>query len=122
MNWTNFLLMLTLLYLSYYGINLLYDVFKSRKPVKDANTDEILFFDDDNQPQLIIPPEEQLEIDVDASNSLHDSVVENVVDENSDRQIESTSNFIQTTGAVSLTELFSLAKSNLIHYTGEISY
>jgi hypothetical protein len=34
MNWTNFLLTLTLVYLAYYGFNLLYDLLMKRKPPK----------------------------------------------------------------------------------------
>jgi hypothetical protein len=53
MNWTNFLLILTLSYLSYYGLNLLYDLFMSRKSSSPTGKDDTLFFEEDIQPQII---------------------------------------------------------------------
>lgn len=121
MNWTNFLLTLTLLYLSYYGLNLLYDLFKARKPPKDDSAGEVLFFDEDVKPQLILPKEEQPE---DLDNSAEGMEVESIpkVTVEADGQIIPSSNLIQSTGAVGLKELFNLAKDNLIEFTGAISY
>lgn len=122
MNWTNFLLTLTLLYLSYYGINLLYDMLRARKPLKDVSADELLFFDQETNPQLIIPNQEPLE-DYDGSS---DQVIDIDLDEpkleTADRYVNASSNLIHSTGAVGLKELFNLAKDNLIEYTGAISY
>lgn len=122
MNWTNFLLILTLLYLTYYGLNLLYDLFRIRKPPKDDSDGEVLFFDEDTKPQLILPNEEPLEdfndlshLSVEKTSSLQLTNVPNA-------PMYTSSNLIQSTGGVGLRELFSLAKGHLIEYTGAISY
>ncbi|MCA5006141.1 hypothetical protein [Sphingobacterium bovistauri] len=122
MNWTNFLLILTLLYLTYYGLNLLYDLFRARKPIKNESAEELLFFDEDIQPQLILPKEEpQQDVDRISQPSI-DMEFDYQILEQTAKETQASTNPIQSTGAVSLKELFSLAKINLIEYTGEISY
>ncbi|MBE8714834.1 hypothetical protein [Sphingobacterium hungaricum] len=121
MNWTNFLLTLTLLYLSYYGLNLLYDLFRARKATRHDSAGEVLFFDEDVKPQLILPKEEQPE---DLDSSTEGIEVESIpqITALPSPQVVPSSDLIQSTGAVGLKELFNLAKDNLIEFTGAISY
>jgi len=119
MNWTTFLLTLTLIYLAYFGVNLLYDLLSLRKPPKEKESDEILFFEEDIKPQLIIPKEEQQQ-DMDDF-SIHKNEVQEA-DGFRNHQVYESFNPMQSTGAVALKELFNLAKNDLIEYTGAINY
>jgi len=122
MNWTNFLVILTLLYLTYYGLNLLYDLFKDRRTVRDDSDDEFLFFDENIKPQLIVP-EDSPEVDfVELQNQSLDVETDSHINNTAIVHVSESSNLIESTGAVRLNELFNLAKSNLIEYTGTISY
>ena len=57
MNWTSFLITLALAYMAYYGLNLLFDLLISRKPPKTDSTGDVLFFDEDIRPEIIVPAE-----------------------------------------------------------------
>lgn len=118
MNWTNFILLLTLIYLTYYGLNILYDLLRAQKTPKDNGTEELLFFDDEITPQLIVPNED---VDVFA-NQTGEMDTDFLQAELVDTSIVESVNFIQSTGAVGLQEMYNLAKANLIEYTGAISY
>lgn len=122
MNWTNFLLLLTLIYLTYYGLNILYDLFRTQKPPKEKGTEELLFFEDDIPPQLIVPAELSLDDVDDLANQSIDIELDHQELTFTDTFEDESVNFIQSTGAVELQELYNLAKANLIEYTGAISY
>ena len=122
MNWTNFLLLLTLIYLTYYGLNILYDLFRVQKPPKDKGTEELLFFEDDITPQLIVPTELSLDDVDDLVNQSIDMELDHQELTFTDTFEDESVNFIQSTGAVGLLEMYNLAKANLIEYTGAISY
>lgn len=117
MNWTSFLFTLALVYLAYYGLNLLYDMLRTRRPPKTDSTGDVLFFDEDVRPEIIVPPEEPApQADADPETP-HIPQATDMPDE--PRGLSGT---IRSTGAVGLRELFHLAKDNLIEYTGDISY
>lgn len=122
MNWTNFLLILTLLYLTYFGINLFYDFIRARKPPKDESSEDILFFDDDIIPELILPKEPSSERFEELSDQLVDNFTAVELPETEDWQRQASLNPIQSTGGVRMQELFGLAKNRLIQYTEALSY
>ncbi|VTP91428.1 hypothetical protein [Sphingobacterium daejeonense] len=118
MNWTTFLLTLTLAYAAYYGLNLLFDLLITRKPPASQDNDEILFFEEHTEPQLIdyqeepepvVPPEPEPR-----------EVPQPPVGKNGQQNIASA--IIHATGAVGLKQLFSLAKGDLIEHTRAIPY
>ena len=122
MNWTNFLLILTLLYLCYYGINLLFDLRNLRKPPKDDNAEELLFFDDDSKPQLIEAEKSPIQQLFDIPPVLMDIDYNEPITEAAASPAQDSSNPIYATGAVGMNEMLSLAKKDLIVFTGELSY
>ncbi len=122
MNWTNFLLILTLLYLTYFGINLFYDFIRARKPPKDGSSEDMLFFDDDIIPQLILPKELSSERFDELPDQLVDNLTAVELPETKDWQQQASLNPIHSTGGVRMQELFGLAKNKLIQYTEALSY
>jgi hypothetical protein len=108
MNWSHFILILTGVYLAYYGINLIADLCLTKKPPAPENDQERLFFDETIEPQLITYEEDTEQPQVVA-----------LPPENSGSLPGST---LESTGAVNLKELFRLAQNNLIDYTGAIRY
>lgn len=115
MNWTSFLLTLTLAYLAYYGLNLLYDMFMSRRSPKSESDGDTLFFEEHVQPEIIEYTEEPVP-DPEPEN------VEPPQSSTSTGTAQGISGNILSTGAVGLAELFNLAKNNLIEHTGTIPY
>lgn len=109
MNWSHFILILTGVYLAYYGINLMADLCLTKKTPPVENEQEALFFDEDIQPQLITYDE------VPASSEAPANAV-------SEQTGSLPNNGLESTGAVNLKELFRLAQNNLIDYTGAIRY
>jgi hypothetical protein len=120
MNWTNFLLTLTLVYLAYYGFNMLYDLLMKRKPPKADTTGDLLFFDEDVRPEIveltdepepepaeIVPPEPQQEQRIATATA---------------SPPQGLSGIIHATGGVSIQGLYNLLKDDVIEYTGDISY
>jgi len=109
MNWTQFSLNLLTLYFLYYMLNICFDLIKSgKRDVTDPTQDELVF-SEEHQPKRIQPEQNFAEL----------STTPNI--ESNTRQAISSGK-IQTTGGVSLKELFSLAQSNLIEYTKAIPY
>lgn len=124
MNWTSFLITLALAYMAYYGLNLLFDLLISRKPPKTDSTGDVLFFDEDVRPEIIVPAEvPDPQTDKATVTAVQDETPE--MPQTSGTMDEPTpqlSGPVRSTGAVGLRELFNLAKDNLIEYTGDISY
>lgn len=115
MNWTNFFLILTLSYLSYYGLNLLYDLFMGRKPSSSPGKDDTLFFEEDIQPQIITyTPGPAADQAVEENEPIAATILP--------KTSRSIAGNVFSTGAVSLKELFNLAKNNLIEHTSTIPY
>lgn len=115
MNWTNFLLILTLSYLSYYGLNLLYDLFMGRKSSSPTRKDDMLFFEEDIQPQIITYSPGPT---ADQALEENEPIAATMLPKTS----RTLSGNVFSTGAVSLKELFNLAKNNLIEHTSSIPY
>ena len=109
MNWTKFVFILTIVYSLYYLLNILFDLFKSRGNLSLSESVHELVFSEAEQPK-------QVDIDevVDDKSQIMDS-------EPSSRRVIS-SGPLQSTGGVSIKQLFSLAQSDLIEYTKAIPY
>lgn len=124
MNWTSFLVTLALAYMAYYGLNLLFDLLISRKPPKADNPGDVLFFDEDVKPEIIVPTEQPSPQAVTEQVTVVQPEMPSApqATETRNEPPPQLSGSIRSTGAVGLKELFNLAKDNLIEYTGEISY
>ncbi|WP_316786589.1 hypothetical protein [Pedobacter frigiditerrae] len=109
MNWTQFLLSLAAVYCLYYLLNVLFDLLRSRGQSASEAGQEELIFSEEHQPT-------QINSDGTAASLAKDSApgVEG-------RQSISSGQ-LQSTGGVSLKQLFSLAQSDLIEYTKAIPY
>lgn len=122
MNWTNFLITLTLAYLAYYGFNLLYDLLVARKLPKADSTDEVLYFDEDATPEIVEPSDIPSPETGPATAAQSESPEPAPATAAPPMPPQGLSGKLWSTGAVGIKELFGLAKDNLIEYTGEISY
>lgn len=118
MNWTTFLLTLTLVYAAYYGLNLLFDLLITRKPPASQDNDEILFFEEHTEPQLIDYKEEPEPADLPEPEP--QDVPLPPAEKNGQQNIASA--IIHATGAIGLKQLFNLAKDDLIEHTRAIPY
>lgn len=117
MNWTSFLITLALIYLAYYGLNLLYDLLTARRPPGSESTGDVLFFDEDVRPEIIEPADDPL-----PQTATEPSEPDTPPPAAAAPPAGGLSGKVLSTGAVGLKELFNLAKDNLIEYTGDISY
>lgn len=109
MNWTQFLLSLAAVYSLYYLLNFLFDLLRSRgQPANERSQDELVF-PEEHQPKQVSSGETVFQ-------ESHHSESEPI-----GRQAIS-SGPLQSTGGVSLKQLFSLAQSDLIEYTKAIPY
>ncbi|MFD0764510.1 hypothetical protein ACFQZI_06575 [Mucilaginibacter lutimaris] len=93
MNWMKFMLWLSIIYLAYYAVVLLWDFLRSRKLPADERSD-IISFDDDSEPVREIPAPEP--------------------------EVYNAS--VLSSGGVSLKQLFSLAREEAIEYTRPVSF
>ncbi|QPH38662.1 hypothetical protein [Pedobacter endophyticus] len=108
MSWINFLTVIFIVYLVYYCLNLLFDLFLSpRIPNGDISEDE-LFFTETHTPELI------------TANRTIDPVKEEA--EKEKPIVFFPSGPTNASGGISLKHLFSLAKNNLIEHTRTIPY
>lgn len=109
MNWTQFLLSLAAVYSLYYLLNVLFDLLRSRgQPAAEAGHDELVFTEE-HQPRQVSadePPAGEAK-GPDAEPRSRQAI---------------SSGPLQSTGGVSLKQLFSLAQSDLIEYTKAIPY
>lgn len=103
MNWTQFLISLAAAYLFYYVLNVLYDLFRAGGNGQTETDQDELVFSEENTAQ---PVGEETADPAEAAPT---------------RQVIS-SGPLQSTGAVSLKQLFSLAQSDLIECTKAIPY
>lgn len=115
MNWTNFLVFLTLAYLTYYGLNLLYDLLMGRKPSSPKKNQDTLIFEEDIQPEILTYAPSEIPEQIVAED-------EPIVSTTLPKASQGTAGNVFSTGAIGLKELFSLAKNNLIEYTSAIPY
>jgi hypothetical protein len=109
MNWTQFLLSLAAVYSLYYLLNVLFDLLRSRgQPAAEGGQDELVFTEE-HQPRHVSGDEPS------AGESQGP-------DANPKSRQAISSGPLQSTGGVSLKQLFSLAQSDLIEYTKAIPY
>lgn len=113
MTWTNFLLILLVIYLTYYGLNVLFDLFMARKQPAYESDQDVLFFNEGVSPELITYEEE-------SETPVQLSEPEN--QESKMTKSDFSTGLLKTTGGVSIKELFNLAKDDLIEYTRAIPY
>src|SRR5260370_20649899 len=105
MNWNHFLLLLTVLYLGYYTINIIADLYLKKSPPGADAAQDVLFFSEDSQPEIIIyedAPEKQVP--------------------QPDQPHTYPSPAFESTVTVSLKELIRVAQAGLIQYTKAIPY
>lgn len=115
MKWSEFLFIIMAGYLVYYGMNVIYDLALSGRVAEEDSGGEVLYFKEDEQPELIVYKE--------AAPEIERMPPPFVPKENRAQAVQGlSSGILSATGAVSLKELFNLAKNNLIEYTGTIRY
>ena len=108
MNWTQFLLALAALYLSYYLLNIIFDLLRTAgPPSQDVLGQELVFSEE------TIPEEIPLE--------MHDAAAGGPQIEEQTKQSIS-SGPLQSSGAVGISELLGLAQAGRIEYTKTIPY
>ncbi len=109
MNWTQFILSLVGIYFIYYLLNLLFDLLRPRQGAAENSGQQELTFFEEHQPEIVMDEVEEGEV-VKYEAELQES-----------RQAM-PSGILQSTGGVSLKQLFSLAQSDLIEFTRTIPY
>ena len=110
MNWNHFLLLLTAIYLGYYAINIIADLYLKKSPPGTDAGQDVLFFSEDSQPEIIIYEDtpEQAATPPDTAMPAQPQAY--------------PSPTLESTGAVSLKELIRVAQAGLIQYTKAIPY
>src|SRR3546814_18534078 len=103
MTWTQFLTAIAVVYAIYYALNLLSDILKSWKSGGENSDTEELFFREDVKPELVAPNEESFD---------------ETPQDSGPRPVPGP--LIQSTGGVSIKQLFALASNDLIEYTKAI--
>lgn len=106
MNWIQFTLYLSTLYLGYYGLNLMYDFYRNNKlgnEPKNVRNGEISFPEIHPSTKVELPDEE-------------------IPNDNFENDGAITSGPIESSGGVSIKELLSLAQNDLIEFTKAIAY
>jgi len=106
MTWTTFLLSLAILYSIYYSLNISFDLLKSRRLPAKKEDHETLFFEDNLVPELVVLQEKEIQ-------------TQTGEEELANRCLPIT---LQSSGGVTVEQLISLAKANLIEYTRGIPY
>lgn len=115
MNWNHFLLLLIGIYLGYYAVNILTDLYLKQTAPGGETDQDVLFFSEDSQPEIIV----------------YDDNPEPLVTKNQELQPASPEPDAQksypipplvSTGAVSLKELNKVALAGLLQYTKAIPY
>lgn len=111
MSWTNFLIIIFIVYLVYYSLNLFFDLLISPKTSSGEIAEDELFFSRTFSPELITlrdepetPPAVPDKTDAPGPSPVF------------------ASGPIGSSGGVGLKQLFSLAKNNLIEHTRAIPY
>jgi hypothetical protein len=115
MNWNHFILLLCGIYLGYYAVNILADLYLKKKVPGEEPDQDVLFFSDDSQPEIILyedVPQSQ-------AAATHVGQLDLAIQETSQAY---PSPGIESTGAVSLKELISAAQAGLVQYTKAIPY
>jgi hypothetical protein len=114
MNWNHFILLLIGIYLGYYAVNIIADLYLKKKPQGVDQDQDILFFSEDSQPEIIIYDDEPEQTGPAAPVRQQDLL--------SREQESLPSPALESTGAVSLKDLIRVAQAGLIQYTRAIPY
>ncbi|WP_207423772.1 hypothetical protein [Desertivirga brevis] len=109
MKWSQFLLYLSSIYMLYYSINFLFDFLRFKRYERQVPEDETIFFAGEVEPTLVVTQDEPVEV------AKPPSVNPVII---SSYPIED----LQSTGGVSLKELFELAKQDVIQLTRPIPF
>lgn len=113
--WTQFLTGVATGYFGYYSLNLIADMMRrTRTAAATEDQPEELFFDDEEAPILVLPSgtaDEGASGEPDIEEESAPPVVPTVI-----------GGPVESTGAVSIRELFQLARMDLIEYTRAIPY
>lgn len=115
MNWNHFILLLTGIYLGYYAVNILADLYLKKKSQTITEDQDVLFFSEESQPEIILYDEEPEQIVNEASAPQENLPRQEIAESYPAPALEST-------GAVSLKELIRVAQAGLIQYTKAIPY
>lgn len=115
MNWNHFILLLTGTYLGYYAINIIADLYLKRKPPGEEANQDVLFFSEDSQPEIILYDDEPEQPVAAGPMSQPNLPAPEPMQAYPVPAIEST-------GAVSLKELIRTAQQGLLQYTKAIPY
>ena len=115
MNWNHFILLLIGIYLGYYAINILADLYLKRKPQGVETDQDVLFFSEDAQPEIIIYDDQPEQAATAAPAQQQDLL-------GREAQESLPSPTLESTGAVSLKDLIRVAQAGLIQYTRAIPY
>jgi hypothetical protein len=113
--WTQFLTAMATAYFGYYSLNLIADMMRQgRTATATRDEPDELFFDDEEPPVVALPESEADEDTSEESQPEQEAPVseEPVV----------LGGPVESTGAVSIRELFQLARMDLIEYTRTIPY
>lgn len=115
MNWNHFILLLTGIYLGYYAINILADLYLKGRSHSEEDDQDVLFFSEDAEPEIIIyddTPDQPVSPDPASKSSLPAQEPQQVY----------PATKIESTGAVSLKELMRVAQQGVLQYTKAIPY
>ena len=115
MNWNHFILLLIGVYLGYYAINILADLYLKQKAPGGETDRDILFFSEDSQPEIIVYDDEPEQ----EENAVTAARQESPTQETAPAY---PSPVLESTGAVSLKELIKVAQAGLLQYTKAIPY
>ncbi|WP_158826950.1 hypothetical protein [Mucilaginibacter lacusdianchii] len=115
MNWHHFILLLTGIYLGYYAVNIVADLYLKKTPVRKTLDQDVLFFSEDAQPEIILyddSPEPLV--------TTNDQLPNGLALEGQPSAYPAP--VIEATGAVSLREIIQVAQAGLVQYTKAIPY
>lgn len=108
MNWTQFLMGLMAFYLFYYLLNILFDLFRNRRPSPEEGEQQELVFSEETVPEQVAPEMGEVPEQLQATGK--------------ESRQSISSGLLQSSGAVGIKELFGLAQAGLIEYTKTIPY
>ncbi len=110
MNWNQFLIYLSAVYILYYTCAILFDYLKVRRHGSVEPDGDEFFFSEEVVPQLILPEEEASE-PIPQQNKPKASTISAI-----------SSGLLESTGGCSIRDLFDLVKIDAIEYTRGIPY
>ena len=101
--------------MGYYAINILADLYLKQKAPGGETDQDVLFFSEDSQPEIIVYDDDPEQVANTATASKQDSPTP-------EAEPAYPSPVLESTGAVSLKELIKVAQAGLLQYTKAIPY